>query len=217
MRILIGQPIHERGIEQMKNDIKINKGIDFVLYPEGYLANEIALEEACQIAKQYNITIITSYRKENKDRAVIISNSGEIVLERAKTPPDEEKELYQPLVINYNNMTIGYLLCMEILKGFRDLKNVNGKINFIVHPIGVGMFSDEQFEEWINEAKNIARTYKTIIIGASHADGSFRNCGISIPISYCIDSNGETVFISKSDIRTRIVNLNTKDIEFGVI
>lgn len=216
MRILIGQPIHESGIEQMKNEIKTNKEIDFVLYPEGYLSNETALEEACQIAKQYNITIITSYRKENKDRAVIISNSGELVLERAKTPPDEEKELYQPLVINYNNMTIGYLLCMEILKGFRDLKRVNGKINFIVHPIGVGMFSNEQFEEWIKEAKNIAKTYSTIIIGASHADGSFRNCGISIPISYCIDSNGEPVFISKSDTRTRIVNLNTKDIEFGV-
>jgi predicted amidohydrolase len=216
MKVLIGQPKHESGVEQMKNEIKMNKGLDFALYPEGYLSNEIALEEACQIAKQYNIAIITSYRKENKDRAVIISNSGEIVLERAKTPPDEEKELYQPLVIDYNNMTIGYLLCMEILKGFRDLKSVNGKISFIVHPIGVGMFSDEQFEEWIKEAKNIAKTYKTIIIGASHADGSFRNCGISIPISYCIDSDGEPVFISKSDTRTRIVNLNTKDIEFAV-
>ena len=216
MKVLIGQPIHEKGIEQIKNEIKINKGIDFVLYPEGYLSNEKALESACEIAKEYNITIITSYRQENKDRAVIINNSGEKILERAKTPPDGHEELYPPLIVKYNDMVIGYLLCMEILKGVRDLKNITSKINFITHPIGVGMFSDEQFEEWINEAKNIAKTYKTIIIGTSHSDGSYRNCGVSIPISYCIDSNGEPIFISKSDTRTRIVNLNTKEVEFAI-
>jgi hypothetical protein len=215
MKVLIGQPVHENGIKQMENEIKINKGIDIVLYPEGYLANEKALEGACKIAKDYNITIITAYRHENKDRAVIISNHGEKVLDRAKTPPNEQENLYPPLTIEYNGMTIGYLLCMEILKGMRDLEEINAKISLIAHPIGVGMFSDEQFEEWINEAKNIAKTYKTIIIGTSHADGSFRNCGISIPISYCIDSNGETVYISKSDLRTRIVNLDTKEVEFA--
>lgn len=216
MRILIGQPMHEKRIKQMEDEIKNNKGIDIILYPEGYLSNEEVLESACQIAKQYNVTIITAYRQENRDRAVIISNRGDKVLERGKTPPGEHEELYQPLVVDYNNMTVGYLLCMEILKGVRDLKKINSKISFIAHPIGVGMFSDEQFDEWINEAKNIAKTYKTIIIGTSHADGSYRNCGISIPIAYCIDNNGEPIFISKSDIRTRIVNLDTKDVEFAV-
>ncbi|WP_185750810.1 hypothetical protein [Clostridium sp. KNHs214] len=48
MRILIGQPIHEEGIEQLKNDIENNKGIDIVLYPEGYLSSEEALESACK-------------------------------------------------------------------------------------------------------------------------------------------------------------------------
>ncbi|WP_326513682.1 hypothetical protein [Clostridium intestinale] len=216
MKILIGQPMHEKGIKQMEDELKNNEGIDIVLYPEGYLSSEDVLESACQIAKRYNITIITAYRQENKDRAVIISNLGEKVLEREKTPPKEDEELYSPLVIDYNNMTIGYLLCMEILKGVRDLKKISSKISFIAHPIGVGMFSDEQFEEWINEAKNIAKTYKTIIMGTSHADGSFRNCGISIPISYCFDSSGEPIFISKSDLRSRIVNLNTKEVEFAV-
>jgi hypothetical protein len=98
---------------------------------------------------------------------------------------------------------------MEILKGVRDLKNAGADINLIAHPIGVGMFSDEQFEQWVNKAKIIAKTYKTIIIGTSHADGSYRNCGVSIPISYCIDSNGEPIYISKSDTGTRIVNLDT--------
>ena len=215
MRILIGQPIHEKGIVQLKQDIQVNKGVDIILYPEGYLSSEEVLEEACNLAKESNVIIITSYRKDKKDRALIISNTGEKVLERAKTIPDEDKELNTPLCISYNGINIGYLLCMEILKGIRDLKNVDMRINFIVHPIGVGMFSDEQFDQWLNEAKQIAKTYKTMVIGTSHADGSYRNCGISISISYCIDNDGEPIYISKSDTRTRIVNLDTK--EFKVL
>lgn len=211
MKVLIGQPIHEQGIEQLKKEIESNKGIDIVLYPEGYLSSEEVLESACNVAKENNITIITSYRKNNKDRAVIINNNGEKILERAKTLPDEQIQLNPPLVVKYGQMIVGYLLCMEILKGVRDLKNISGKINFIAHPIGVGMFSDDQFDEWINEARRIAKTYKTIIVGTSHADGSYKNCGISMPIAYCIDSSGEPLFISKSDTRTRVVNLDTKE------
>ncbi len=212
MKVLIGQPLHECNIEQLKNEIETTKGIDIVLFPEGYLSNEKALESASEIAKKYNVTIITSYRRDNKDRAVIINNLGELVLERAKTPPEEDRKIYAPTSVKINENVIGYLLCMEILKGMRDLKAIKEKIDFIAHPIGVGMFSDEQFEEWISEAKNIAKTYNTIIIGTSHADGSYRNCGVSIPISYFIDSNGEAIYISKSDTRTRIVNLSTKEV-----
>lgn len=213
MKILIGQPLHENGLKQISNEIIKNKEVDIVLYPEGYLANEELLKDVCNIAKEYRVMIITSYRMNNKDRAVIINNHGEKILERAKTPPDDNEKLYNPLVVNYNKMNIGYLLCMEILKGVRDLQRVNETINFIAHPIGVGMFSDEQFQQWITEAKNIARIYKTIVIGTSHADGSYRNCGISIPISYCIDSNGEEIFISKADTRTRIVDIDRKEVK----
>lgn len=213
MKILIGQPLHENGLKQISNEIINNREVDIVLYPEGYLANEELLKDVCNIAKEYRVMIITSYRMNNKDRAVIINNHGEKILERAKTPPDDNEKLYNPLVVNYNKMNIGYLLCMEILKGVRDLQRVNETINFIAHPIGVGMFSDEQFQQWITEAKNIARIYKTIVIGTSHADGSYRNCGISIPISYCIDSNGEEIFISKADTRTRIVDIDRKKVK----
>ncbi len=213
MKILIGQPLHENGLKQISNEIIKNKEVDIVLYPEGYLANEELLKDVCNIAKEYRVMIITSYRMNNKDRAVIINNHGEKILERAKTPPDDNEKLYNPLVVNYNKMNIGYLLCMEILKGVRDLQRVNETINFIAHPIGVGMFSDEQFQQWITEAKNIARIYKTIVIGTSHADGSYRNCGISIPISYCIDSNGEEIFISKADTRTRVVDIDRKEVK----
>ncbi|MGN9161400.1 hypothetical protein [Clostridium sulfidigenes] len=213
MKILIGQPLHENGLKQISNEIINNREVDIVLYPEGYLANEELLKDVCNIAKEYRVMIITSYRMNNKDRAVIINNHGEKILERVKTPPDDNEKLYNPLVVNYNKMNIGYLLCMEILKGVRDLQRVNETINFIAHPIGVGMFSDEQFQQWITEAKNIARIYKTIVIGTSHADGSYRNCGISIPISYCIDSNGEEIFISKADTRTRIVDIDRKEVK----
>jgi hypothetical protein len=213
MRILIGQPLHEEKTEQLEYEIRTNKEIDAVIFPEGYLSNELALKKACEIAKKYSVTIITSYRRDNKDRAVIISNLGDLVLERAKTPPEEDIEIYEPSSVNINGSVIGYLLCMEILKGARDLKIINEKIDYIAHPIGVGMFSNEQFEEWINKAKVIAKKYNTMIIGTSHADGSYRNCGISIPISYFINCNGEEIYISKSDTRTRIVNLHTKEVQ----
>ncbi|MEG0774757.1 hypothetical protein [Clostridium sp.] len=214
MKILIGQPIHEENIDQLENEIKANSAIDIVLFPEGYLSNEKALKKACEAAKAYSVIIITSYRKNNKDRAVIINDNGEIILERDKTLPDEAVELNKPLVVHYNGSIIAYLLCMEILKGMRDIEKVNENISFIAHPIGVGMFSDEQFEQWVNEAKRIAKKYNTIILGTSHADGSYRNCGISIPIAYCIDKDGEPIFISKSDTRTRIINLSTKECSY---
>jgi hypothetical protein len=211
MRILIGQPVHEGTTEQLQKEIENNPNIDIVLYPEGYLADERTLLTACKIAKKYSKTIIIGYRSNNKDRALIINSLGGKILDRAKTP--EDQELYSPSVVDNDGLRIGYLLCREILKGLEGLKSTNGRFDFIAHPIGVGMFSEEQFEEWINVAKNIAITYKTTVIGTSHADGSYRNCGVSIPISYCIDASGEITFLSKADKRTKIVNLITKEVE----
>lgn len=212
MKILIAQPSQERNLAQLEAEILKNPAVDIVLFPEGYLGDEEALDKACGISKKYEKMIITGYRNSNnKDRALIINKYGEIILERAKTPEDEI--LYAPSLINNDGISIGYLLCREILKGVDGLEGLAKDIDFISHPIGVGMFSDEQFEQWINEAKAIASKYKTMIIGTSHADGSYRNCGISLPIAYCIDENGEEVFISKCDIRTRIVDLKTKKVE----
>jgi hypothetical protein len=213
MKVLIGQPIHEMGITQLENEICRNKGIDIILYPEGYLSDGEALENACKLARKNSIMIITSYRKDNKDWAVIINQYGERILERAKTPPEEKVELYPPLSVSSPQIEIGYILCMEILKGVRDLKKVTKNMNIVTHPIGVGMFSDEQYEQWLGEAKKIAKAYNAMVIGTSHADGSYKNCGISIPISYCIDCNGEAIYASKSDTRTRIVDLDSKEVK----
>lgn len=79
----------------------------------------------------------------------------------------------------------------------------------MIHPIGVGMFSEEQFQEWIDEARKIAITYNTMIIGTSHSDGSYGDTGVSIPIAYCFDKNGEEVFIAKNDVRSQLLNTTT--------
>ncbi|MEG1256730.1 hypothetical protein [Clostridium sp.] len=84
MKILTGQPIHENTIEQLEKEIKNNLSVDVIIYPEGYLADEGALLAACEIAKKYSKIIITGYRSNNKDRALIINNVGEKVLDRAK-------------------------------------------------------------------------------------------------------------------------------------
>lgn len=73
------------------------------------------------------------------------------------------------------------------------------------------MYSNEQFEEWITAATKIATTYKTMIIGTSHADGSYGNTGVSIPIAYCIDHNGSIIFISHNDVRARKLNFHSKE------
>lgn len=210
MRILIAQPFHEKKLIQLKNEINENPLTDVILFPEGYLVHEENVGDARKLAKTYNKTIITSYKDKNKkDRAIIISKAGEIILDRAKTPNDEN--LYMPSKVEGDGMQIGYILCVEILKGLKGLQRSDKEVDFIAHPIGVGMFSEEQFDEWISEAKKIAIVQKTMIIGTSHADGSYRNCGVSIPIAYCIDKNGEAIFISKNDLRTRIVNTETKE------
>ena len=110
-------------------------------------------------------------------------------------------------------MKTGHILCDELIK--QGLTGVNDRdIDLIVHPIGVGMFSVEQFEEWINEAQRLAIANHTLIIGTSHADGSFGDTGVSIPIAYAIDRNGEAIFISNNDVRTRTLHLETRKVSF---
>jgi hypothetical protein len=184
--------------------------LQVIILMERYLLNENSVKKACELARQYNKMIITGYRNNNKDRALVINQSGKIILERAKTPFNEV--LYSPSIVEYNGYALGYLLCVELLQGLIGLEGHSTKLDLITHPIGVGMFSEDQFNEWISEAKKIAVKYNSIIIGTSHADGSYKNCGISIPIAYCIDRTGEPIFISKNDIRSRIVNIETKEL-----
>ncbi|NDI35780.1 hypothetical protein [Chengkuizengella sediminis] len=210
MKILIGQPKRENSLEQLENEVENNPTVDIVLFPEGYFHQD-NMQNVCNLAKTYNTIIVTGYKDDNnKDRVSIINSLGELVLERAKTPEDEK--LYTPSNIEENGVNLGYLLCVEIFKGLEGLVK-HDDIDIIFNPIGVGMFSEAQFEEWTNEARKIAIDQRAMIIGASHADGSYRNCGFSIPISYCFDKNGQEILISKNDVRTRILDTTRKSVE----
>ncbi len=87
---------------------------------------------------------------------------------------------------------------MEILKGYDQLERyADLDIDTIFHPIGTGMFSVEQFNEWVNEAIRISAKYNTTLIGTSHADGSYQNCGVSIPISYVIKKRSSCIYFTE--------------------
>lgn len=200
MNILISQPKLEKELTQLEHELRTHPEADIVIFPEGYLNQNVA--EACSLAKQYGKIIITGHKRP-KDRVIIINADGDIVMDRAKYDPAE--------IVSIQHLSVGTILCDElVLQGMSNLKPV--PISFIVHPIGVGMFSEEQYAEWITEAKKIAIAYNTLVIGTSHADGSFRGSDISIPIAYCVSESGEEVFLSANDVRTRIMNLSTREV-----
>ncbi|MBD0384406.1 hypothetical protein [Paenibacillus sedimenti] len=94
----------------------------------------------------------------------------------------------QTTFITIEGLKIGQILCDELV--IQGVKNEDtSHIDLIVHPIGVGMFSEEQFEEWINEAQKIATAYKTMV--------------------------REAIFISKADKRTRLLDIQTKIASFS--
>ncbi|TDF92787.1 hypothetical protein [Paenibacillus piri] len=206
MKLLIIQPKLEKTIEQLESELMSNSSVDVVIFPEGYLNEN--LEEACALAKNYNAILIGGHRRFHespKDRAIIINRKGEIVLDRIKYSDTS--------FVVEEGLKFGHILCDELVK--QGVKGgADDNIDMIVHPIGVGMFSEEQFEEWINLARKIAIEHKTMIIGTSHADGSFRGSDVSIPIAYCFDKAGEAVFISKNDVRTIILDIETRQVTF---
>ncbi|WP_438432642.1 hypothetical protein [Gorillibacterium sp. sgz500922] len=212
MRLLVSQPKHETGLEQLIREVESVPDLDAVLYPEGYVVDEASLSRLCEIAREHQLVIASGSKDgSGKDRALVIGADGNLLLERAKTPRGER--LYGPSVAEAKGLRVGYLLCMEILQGFEGFNELGPVPELVLHPIGVGMFSDEQYDEWIGEARRIALRYRTAVIGTSHADGSYRNCGISLPISYWIDEAGEPVYLSKCDTRSRVLDLDKRTVE----
>lgn len=198
MKLLIAQPRLEKELRQLELEMMNHPEADVIIFPEGYINHNI--DCACELARKYSKIIISGY-KNPKDRAVVIDRDGKLLLDRAKY---EDTKL-----VEVEGNVIGIMLCDElVLQGMSNLQPTN--ILFIVHPIGVGMFSEEQFAEWVEEARKYAIQYKTVIIGTSHADGSFRDSEVSIPIAYCMDEEGTDIFISKNDTKTRIVTLEPR-------
>lgn len=201
MKILIGQPKLEPSLNQLERELRSNPDVDIVLYPEGYLNQNV--EEARRLAAKYETMIVSGHRRLDerpKDRAIIMNKAGDIVLEKAKYTP--------ATTVEEAGWLISTLLCDELVRqGFH--KEFDGQIHLVMHSIGVGMFSEEQYAEWLEEARLIAIAEKCVIMGTSHADGAFRDSDISIPIAYCIAPSGDILLESRNDTRTRIIDLKS--------
>ncbi len=193
----------EQQLLQLEAELKQYPEVDVLLFPEGYLNQNV--EEARHLAAVYGTMIISGHRRLDerpKDRAVIINKAGETVLEKAKYTAAE--------VVKEQDWSISTLLCDElVLQGFRN-ENI-GRVDIVMHSIGVGMFSEEQYTEWIEEARQMAIQHQCIVMGTSHADGSYRDSEISIPIAYCIAPDGQVVLASRNDTRTRLIVLEKKN------
>lgn len=203
MKIIIAQPRLEQQLLQLEAELKQHPEADILLLPEGYLNQNV--EEARRLAAAYGTMIVSGHRRLDerpKDRSVIINKAGEIVLEKAKYTPAE--------IVKEQDWIISTLLCDElVLQGFRN-ENI-GRVDIVMHSIGVGMFSEEQYTEWVEEARQMAIQHQCIVMGTSHADGSYRESEISIPISYCIAPDGQVVLVSRNDTRTRLIVLDKRN------
>lgn len=116
MKILVSQPYHEDHLQSLQTVLRSTHDFSVVLFPEGYLRNPESVQEASGLAKASGKMIITGYKDRNhKDRALIIDQTGNVLLDRAKTP--WEQPLYQPSVIKHDHFAVGYLLCVELLQG----------------------------------------------------------------------------------------------------
>lgn len=203
MKLLICQPKLEPALGQLEKELDRHPGVDGAIFPEGYLNENI--EQACMLARRYGVMLIGGHRRlqeRPKDRAIIINRSGDIVLDRIKYSDSS--------FVNGNGLKIGHILCDELI--VQGLRTTEKNPDLIVHPIGVGMFSEEQFAEWLSAARKIAAENRCMMIGTSHADGSYGDTGISIPIAYWFDEYGQALFIAKNDVHTRIVDTETKEV-----
>ncbi|QOS80199.1 hypothetical protein JNUCC31_04475 [Paenibacillus sp. JNUCC31] len=204
MKIIIGQPKLEQQLLQLETELNQHPEADLLFFPEGYLNQNV--DEASRLAAAYGTMIVSGHRRLDerpKDRSIIINKAGETILEKAKYTPAE--------VVQEQDWIISTLLCDELVQqGFRN-ENI-GKVDIIMHSIGVGMFSEEQYAEWIEKARQISLQNQCIVMGTSHADGSYRDSAISIPIAYCIAPDGGLVLEAKNDTRTRLIVLNKGEV-----
>lgn len=209
MKLLIAQPKLSDHVMALKYDVE-NIACDCVFYPEGYVPNIEAFKNISELAKENHKGIITSYKTHEKpsDRAALIDETGRILFDRKKSGVDGP--LLMPSSGHIHRKQIGYVLCREIFLDYDELKGAD----IIFNPIGVGMFSEEQFGDWTSRAKKMAIELNAYVVGTSHADGSYQNCGFSIPIAYVFDNMGEIIHLSKNDTRSVIVDLETRSVEY---
>lgn len=202
MKVLIAQPKRTDKVDELIYAIK-HIDCDYIVFPEGYIGHENQIKTLAELAVKYNKAIITSYKtsENTRDKALLINELGQSIINREKS--GVEGPLLSPSTGTLHDKRVGYMLCREV---FLNYNNLTGS-DIIFNPIGVGMFSEDQYTEWTSRARAIAIETKSIVIGASHADGSYRNCGFSIPLAFVFDHNGHTIYQSKNDTRPVVIDL----------
>ncbi|MCH4886248.1 hypothetical protein EZV73_01645 [Acidaminobacter sp. JC074] len=209
MKIFIAQPKLSNNIDELLKAIE-KVDCDCILFPEGYIALEGQLDQVVDLAKTYGKSIVTSYRRKKspRDMAILINERGNLIFDREKS--SVEGPLLLPSTGIINKLNVGYLLCREIFLDYNKLLDSD----IIFNPIGVGMFSHEQLIEWTTRAKQIAIDTRSILIGTSHSDGSYRDCGFSLPVSFVYDSEGNVIHESIDDARSVLIDLGSREVEY---
>ncbi|WP_211748578.1 hypothetical protein [Paenibacillus sp. Marseille-Q4541] len=199
MKILVGQPKLEKDVIQLEEALRQHPEAEFVFFPEGYLNENV--EKAKELARSHQVTLITGYRKFHKnpkDQVIIIGNDGQILLDRPKYTAKQ--------TVQVKGYHLGVILCDElVLQGMDGVRSED--IDILFHPIGVGMFSHEQYDEWVHLACQIAKELQCVVVGTSHADGSYKDNPVSIPITYLINASGEVIKATQNEIRNELITV----------
>ncbi|MBB6733230.1 hypothetical protein [Cohnella zeiphila] len=139
MNLLVPQPKLESSLEQLEDALSFHSEVDLAVLPEGYLNENV--EQARESARRYRTNLAGGYRnlrERPKDRAILIDRGGDVVVDRPKYSSISVAEI--------EGLRIGHLLCDElVLQGVQGAEAAD--LDVLVHPIGVGMFSEEPFAE----------------------------------------------------------------------
>ena len=209
MRIALCQARSSSDLDEL-SDVLSSVDCDVACFPEGYVNSSELVEEVKRLAAAAGKAIVTSFRGESapRDKACVIDARGRVIYTRDKSSLDG------PLVRNWTThlygTRIGFLLCGEIFLNWNDGRE---SADVIFNPIGSGMFSHEQYDEWVERAKTTARFFTATVCGCTHADKFFRDSALAISISFVIGPDGQTLHLSKDDLRTVVFDSESGQLE----
>lgn len=199
----------EKDLSELKKFASEAKGVDLLLFPEGYL-DVSQLTEAGKIVAESGKWLITSYSdkrgREKHEVGVVFNRKGKIVGQHAKTTPtsNEIKKGYVPgksiKVIETKFGKIGICVCFEMHfpEIAREYKLQGARVVF--NPIGTGMYHEEQFKLWTSLGKTRAYENTIYTLGCSHFTGA-------IPIAYAYDKDGAEILKKRSSNKIFKVNI----------
>jgi predicted amidohydrolase len=186
-------------------------GVDVFVFPEGFLHSDL-LEKTCDLvgdSGRWVISGVDDRRIAGKrfQGAVVINPCGKIVGEHTKTSIGgaEVKAGYGRgdtiNVIETGFGAIGVALCYEILypEVCRILALKGAQL--ILNPIGVGMFDEKQYSQWVAVAAARAAENRVFVAGCSH-------CNEKIPLAFAYAPDGHCIASSRDANELTVVSID---------